>query len=82
MQDKEVNNNKGSFDIDVIDTSNYVSNHYKLLKIYLNKKLRDKVKSNILYIRTVDTGGIDRRVGLYENKKDFKVDGIPINTNN
>lgn len=82
MQDKEVNNNKGSFDIDVIDPSNYVSNHYKLFKIYLNKKLRDKVKSNILSIRTVDTRGIDRRVGLYEIKKDFKVDGIPVNTNN
>jgi len=76
LQNKEVYNNRGSFGIDVLDTSNYVSNQYKLLKIYLNKNLRDKVKSNILYIRTVDTGGIDKRAGLYEIKKDFKVDGI------
>ncbi len=76
LQNKEVYNNRGSFGIDVIDTSNYVSNQYKLLKIYLNKNLRDKVKSNILYIRTVDTGGNDKRAGVYEIKKDFKVDGI------
>lgn len=76
LQKKEVFNNRGSFGVDVIDTSYYVSNQYKLLKIYLNKDLRDKVKSNFLYIRTVDTGGKGKRVGVYEIKNDFKVDGI------
>ena len=76
LEKKEVINNQGSFPIDVIDANMYISNKYNDLKLNLNKQLSDKIRSNILYVRTVDTGGVAGRVGLYEIKKDFNVDGI------
>jgi hypothetical protein len=72
----EVENNQGSQIIGVIDTNAYISNDYKRLKLKVNEKLKISVLSNILYVKTVDTGSYEGRAGLYEIKKDFNVDGI------
>ncbi len=76
LRHKEVEGNKGENEIEVIDTNEYVSNTYKRKVLKVNNYLKEQVKSNLLYIRTVDTGSLDRRVGLNFIKEDFNVDGI------
>ncbi len=73
---EEVEKNKGNFEIEVIDSNTYDGKKYKRMKIYVNEKLYNKIKSNILFIRTVDTGSLNGRAGLYTIKETFGVDGI------
>ncbi len=78
---EEVQKNRGNFKIKVINSSNYVSNEYLKLELNVNEFLNNKVKSNILYVRTVDTGSDDGRAGLYEIQKDHGVEGIYVSKN-
>jgi hypothetical protein len=77
----DVLENEGDNDIKVIDANNYQNNEYKKLILKINDKLKEKVESNILYVRTVDTGSYDGRVGLGIITEDFKVDGIYVSGN-
>lgn len=76
LLNKDIEENSGSHSIEVIDTNAYQSNSYKREMLYVNEYLKKKVQSNILYVRTVDTGSLNGRTGLYEIEKDFSVDGI------
>jgi methylase of polypeptide subunit release factors len=78
---KDVLDNKGDNEILVIDANNYQNNEYKSLILHINDDLKNKVISNILYIRTVDTGSFDGRVGLGVIAEDFQVDGIYVSEN-
>ncbi len=78
---KEVKNNIGINKLSVIDANNYKNNHYIKLDLKVNDNLKNKVESNILYVRTVDTGSIDGRVGLGIIAEDFNVDGIYVSGN-
>jgi len=80
LKDK-VLENLGSSEIDVIDANQYMNNKYKKLKLKVNEKLKQKLESNILYIRTVDTGSYYGRVGLGIIKSDFNVNGILVSGN-
>ncbi len=80
LKDK-VLKNLGSSEIDVIDANQYINNKYKKLKLKVNEKLKQKLESNILYIRTVDTGSNHGRVGLGIIKADFNVNGILVSGN-
>jgi type I restriction-modification system DNA methylase subunit len=77
----EVLRNKGDNELKVIDANNYQNNEYKSLIIHINDHLKDKINSNILYVRTVDSGSYEGRVGLGIITKDFKVDGIFVSGN-
>jgi hypothetical protein len=79
MDDME--ENRGGKRIKVIDTSEYESNQYNQKILEVNEKLKSKVQSNILYVRTVDTGSYEGRVGLYNIRDDFDVDGIFVSGN-
>lgn len=78
---EEVLKNKGDKEIKVIDANNYQNNEYKKLILNINDKLKEKVESNILYVRTVDTGSYDGRVGLGIITEDFGVEGIYVSGN-
>ncbi|MFX1425902.1 MAG: SAM-dependent DNA methyltransferase, partial [Promethearchaeota archaeon] len=78
---KDVLNNSGENKLDVIDANNYLNNQYKKLKIEVNDRLKQIIQSNILYIRTVDTGSYYGRVGLGIISEDFDVNGIYVSGN-
>ena len=78
---EKVLENLGNREIDVIDANQYNNNKYKKLKLEVNEKLKQKLESNILYIRTVDTGSYHGRVGLGIIKADFNVNGILVSGN-
>ncbi|MFX1259318.1 MAG: N-6 DNA methylase, partial [Promethearchaeota archaeon] len=73
--------NKGNNEICVIDANNYRNNQYTKLNLQVNDKLKNIVETNKLYIRTVDTGSFDGRVGIGIIGKDFGVQGIYVSGN-
>ncbi len=72
----EVEKNKGDNQVLVIDANAFNGKEYEKKTIYVNETLYKKIKSNILFVRTVDTGDINGRAGLYLIKDVFGVDGI------
>ncbi len=78
---KDVMNNKGRHKLSVIDANNYKNGHYNKLDLRVNDNLKNKIETNILYVRTVDTGSRDGRVGLGIITEDFNVDGIYVSGN-
>ena len=78
---EEVQNNKGEHEISVIDANKYENNRYRELTLSVNNDLNRKINSNILFVRTVDTGSHDGRVGLGIIKETFNVQGIYVSTN-
>lgn len=73
---EDVCKNKGNFEVEVLDVNSFVGSVYKRMKIYVNEKMFNKIKSNILFVRTLDTGNKNGRAGIYTIKDIFKVDGI------
>lgn len=78
---ENVSKNKGNNAIMVIDANNYQNNEYKKLILHINNDLKKKIVSNILYVRTVDTGSQEGRVGLGIITEDFNVKGIYVSGN-
>jgi len=73
---EEVLQNKGNFEIEVIDANQYKNNQYVKLNIKVNEKLKRIIESNILYVRTVDTGSYNGRAGLGQINEEFDVSAI------
>jgi len=73
--------NDGDNEIKVIDANNYQNNEYKKLILHINDNLKEKIESNILYVRTVDTGSYDGRAGLGIISEDYNVKGIYVSGN-
>ena len=73
---EEIKKNRGTHELEVIDANSFNGREYKKVKIYVNKEMYDKIKANILFVRTVDTGSMNGRAGLYVIKEVFGVDGI------
>ncbi|MFX1400391.1 MAG: SAM-dependent DNA methyltransferase [Promethearchaeota archaeon] len=76
LTNKMVLGNLGPNKTELIDANQYKKNTYKKLILGINEELKQKLESNILYIRTVDTGSYNGRVGLGIIKDDFNVYGI------
>jgi hypothetical protein len=72
----EVEENNGTNAVSVIDVSVFDGKEYEKKILYVNNKLYERIKSNILFVRTLDTGRQEGRVGLYVVKDVYGVDGI------
>jgi len=77
----EIEQNKGKKKLEVINSSEYHSGKYLKKQININEDLWNKIKSNILFVKTVDSGSYDGRAGLYKIKNIFNVDGILVSKN-
>jgi hypothetical protein len=73
---EEVEKEKGTFKVEVLDVCSFKDGTYPKTEILVNEYLFNKIKTNILFIRTVDTGTSNGRVGLYKIKEIFRVDGL------
>jgi len=73
---EDVEKHKGNKELKVIDVNDYNGKEYAKKSVFVDDRVYEKVKSNILFIRTVDTGSYDGRVGLYVVNEVFGVDGI------
>lgn len=77
----EVLGNIGNQTVSVIDANDYRNQTYAKSELNVNSKLKEKIRSNILYVRTIDTGVEDGRIGLEVIRDDFGVDGIYVSSN-
>jgi hypothetical protein len=71
-----VESNKGDKLVTVVDANNFNQVGYSKKQIKVNEFLYNKIKSNILYVRTIDTGSLNKRAGIYVIEEDFQADGI------
>ena len=78
---QEVEANKGPNKVMLLDSKDYKGGKYETREFFVNDKLLSKIKSNPLFIRTVDTGGIDGMAGLYFIKDIYNTDGIYVSGN-
>lgn len=76
LMQQEVEKNPGEIEISVIDSNEYENNQYNKKIIKVNQELAEKIKSNILFIRTVDSGSKEGKAGIYIIKDIFQADGI------
>ncbi|MFP3257154.1 MAG: N-6 DNA methylase [Candidatus Nanopusillus acidilobi] len=60
----------------VVDANSFDRDGYTKREIKVSDQLFNKVKSNILYVRTIDTGSLNKRAGLYVIQEDYQADGI------
>lgn len=81
VQKHEMEKNLGDLPIEVIDTSNYISSNYLRIELKVNNAYHRRITSNILYVRTVDTGSYKGRAGLSIIRDDFDVDGVYVSGN-
>ncbi len=73
---EEVKKNKGKNPVKLLDVNNFSNGYFKFDTYFVNDKLYKKIKNNPLFVRTLDTGGWEGRVGIYNVKEIFGVDGI------
>jgi len=73
---EEIKKNHGDCEIKVLDVNEYTSKGYTVKRFKVNNALCRKVKDNILFVRTLDTGTKGGRAGLYVIKEVFGVDGL------
>jgi len=81
IQRDEIQKNSGGLPVKVIDTSNYISNDYQRIELKVNNAYHKRITSNILYVRTVDTGTYEGRAGLGIIREDFDVEGVYVSGN-
>ncbi|MCS7123056.1 MAG: N-6 DNA methylase [Candidatus Aenigmarchaeota archaeon] len=75
----ELKSNTGSFKVRLVDANNFKENNrYQVLEVGVDEKMCKKIKSNDLFLRTLDTGGVQGRVGLYSITEVFEADGIVV----
>ena len=72
----EIVKNKGGHEVILVNSKNYVNGKYSKEIFYVNDLLYRKIKSNPLFIRTVDTGSLNGKAGIYSIRDEFGADGI------
>lgn len=80
LMSKVVKNNVGNHPVSVIDTNNY-SGKYQTMNISVNDELYEKIIHNPLFIRTVDTGTMEGRAGLFYIRDIYSTDGALVSGN-
>lgn len=78
---KDLDKNPGDKQISLIDSSEYTGSNYKRLNVGVSSQLANKIKENTLWLRTVDTGLEDGKVGIYDISETFGVSGIVVGSN-
>jgi len=73
---EDVERSRGDFRLEVVDVNAFKNGRYEKKTVYVNEELYKRVKSNILFVRTVDTGTWTGRAGLYVVRDVLDVDGI------
>jgi len=62
----------------VVDANDFTRTGYTKREVKVSDQLYNKVKSNILYVRTIDTGSLNKKAGLYVIQEDYQADGIVV----
>ncbi len=72
----EINKNRGNYKLEAIDANAFDGKEYIRKTIYVDYRTYKKITSNILFVRTVDTGSLDGRAGIYTIIETYNADAI------
>ena len=72
----EIVMNKGEHQVVLLNSKNYVNGQYTKETFHINDLLYRKINSNPLFVRTVDTGSLDGKAGIYSIRDEFGAEGI------
>lgn len=75
---RDVLKNKGEIPVKLLDINSFSNGYFKFEIYDINQKLYKKLKQNPLFVRTLDTGSWEGRVGIYNVKETFGVEGIVV----
>ena len=75
---EEVNKNKGDKTIKLLDVNSFSNGYFKFNIYKVNQDFHKMLQANPLFVRTLDTGSWEGRVGIYNAKEIFGVDGIVV----
>ena len=81
LKKEEIDQNKGDIEVVLLDSKSYDGGKYAKRKFSINENLYSKIKSNPVFLRTVDTGSENGRAGLYSIPDFFGADGIYVDGN-
>ena len=81
LQQKEIQEHQGITSISVIDANNFINGKYNSMTVHVTPEFAAYIRSNSLWIRTIDTGTEEGRVGLYSVQNSFDVEGILVSKN-
>lgn len=81
LRKEEIDQNIGDIEVTLLDSKEYHSGKYTKRKFSINEILYSKIKSNPIFLRTVDTGSENGRAGLYSIPDIFGTDGIYVDGN-
>ncbi len=81
LQKKEIQEHLGKVPVSVIDANNFINGKYNSLTVHVTSEFEAYIRSNTLWIRTIDTGTEEGRAGLYSIQNSFDVDGILVSKN-
>ena len=74
----EIKKNRGEISVKLLDVNSFSEGYYKFETYRVNQALYQKIRNNPLFVRTLDTGKWEGRVGLYNIREIFGVDGIVV----
>lgn len=78
LHEKEVNAHTGNMCLSLVDVNSFRGGGYTKVLRFVDEALYQKVKSNPLFLRTLDTGTSHGRTGLYLIPEVFEADGIVV----
>lgn len=76
LKKQELDKNLGDNKLILLDSKEYKNGKYTKRVFFVNDNLYRKIRANPLFIRTVDTGSENGKVGLYFINEVFGTDGI------
>ncbi|HRV03460.1 MAG TPA: N-6 DNA methylase [Candidatus Ratteibacteria bacterium] len=74
----EIQKNKGKIPVKLLDVNSFSNGYFRFDTYMVHKDFHDKLKSNPLFVRTLDTGKWEGRCGIYNVQEIFGVDGIVV----
>jgi hypothetical protein len=72
----ELLENEGNNKVILLNSKDYRYGEYTKETFYVNDMMYERIISNPLFIRTLDTGSLNGKAGLYSIYDEYKVDGI------
>ncbi|GBC93117.1 hypothetical protein HRbin15_01604 [bacterium HR15] len=70
----------GEFPLRIVDANGFTGKEYCQHLVYVDETLFNRVRANPLFVRTLDTGTMDGRAGLYLIPEVFGADGIMVSS--
>jgi len=69
LTQEEVDKNKGQNVVKLLDINSFSNGYFKFNTYNINQSLYNRLKNNPLFVRTLDTGSWEGRVGIYNVKE-------------